>query len=87
MLLHADIEDSDQTKWMPRQTGSTCHCVGVVVIWLNFVDFIKDSLVDIFWERADLIAIRVCCFTSCRLKCLCFADAQADLRLCCSYMA
>ena len=28
-------------------------------------------LLDICWERADLLAFRLCCFTLCRLDCLC----------------
>ena len=28
-------------------------------------------LVDICWERADLLASHLCCFTLCRLDCLC----------------
>ena len=40
-FLHADSEDSDQTGWMPRLigvfAGRTCHFIGFVVRWLNYV--------------------------------------------------
>ena len=41
-------------------------CPRPVGLW-QFVDFVWDGLVDICWERADLLASRLCCFTLCRL--------------------
>ena len=39
-FLHADSEDSDQTRWMPRLiwvfAGRTCHFVGFVMTWLKW---------------------------------------------------
>ena len=38
-FCHADIEDSDQTGWMPRLirvfAGRTCHFEGFVMRWFN----------------------------------------------------
>ena len=40
-FLHADSEDADQTGRMPRLilvfAGRTCHFVGFVMGWLNYV--------------------------------------------------
>ena len=39
-FLHADCEDTDQTRWMPRLiwvfAGLTCHSVGFVIRRLNY---------------------------------------------------
>ena len=44
-----------------------CVCPLPVSLW-RFVEFVKDSLVDTCWERADPL----CCFTLCCLDCLSF---------------
>ena len=35
-------------------------CPFTVSLW-SFIDFVLDSLVDICWERADLLAFRLTC--------------------------
>ena len=54
---------SDETaNWFLESPSSYFAWAYLTICW-----FLKDSLVDICWERAELLAFRLCCFTLCRL--------------------